>query len=84
MGLFLDLVNEYLGIQKAAHDARMPYQWGAKEYLSGFEIGETKEYKENYKWDSLKALASRLKRDFGVQFQFRTTKDKVQLITRVL
>lgn len=47
MGIFLDLVNEYLGIQKAAHNARKPYQWGAKEYLSGFKVGERKNMTRN-------------------------------------
>lgn len=82
MGIFLDLVEEYLGIQKAAHGARKPYKWGAKEYLSGFKVGERKEYDEKFVWASLRTCASRMKKDYGVCFKFET-KNNIHYITRL-
>jgi hypothetical protein len=62
---------------------RQPYKWGAQQYLSGFEVGETRKYDNSFQWDSLKSIGSRLKRDYGVRFTFRCVGlDK--LITRVL
>jgi hypothetical protein len=62
---------------------RRPYQWGAKEYLAGFEIGERRVYNDRFPWDSLKCTAAKMKSNFGVQFIFNTIKGK-QYITRVL
>lgn len=62
---------------------RAKYQWGAKEYLSGFKQGEIRIYKEKFPWRSLHSIASRLKREFGVVYLFKTLGDE-RIISRAL
>lgn len=61
---------------------RRPYRWGAKEYLAGFNVGETKIYQDQFRWRSLQEIASRLKMGFGSIFRFDTI-EKVKYITRI-
>ena len=62
---------------------RRPYQWGAKEYLADFHVGESKQYQDRFPWDSLKSIAAKMKSQFGVQFAFSSINGK-KYITRVL
>ena len=62
---------------------RRPYQWGAKEYLADFHVGESKQYQDRLPWDSLKSIAAKMKSQFGVQFAFSSINGK-KYITRVL
>jgi hypothetical protein len=82
MGIFLDLVEEYLGIQKAAHGARKPYRWGVKEYLSSFEVGEKRACDERFVWASIRSIASHMKKAYGVCYRFET-KNNIHYITRI-
>lgn len=61
---------------------RQPYRWGAKNYLSGFRVGETREFQEDYRWDSLRSIASRMKEDFGCVFSL-CVRDGKKFITRL-
>lgn len=61
---------------------RIQYKWGAKQYLSSFYVGETKEFKEDFRWDSLRSIATKLKADYDCQFLFNTKFGK-RFITRV-
>lgn len=51
---------------------RKQYRWGATDYLRSFDIGEVKEFTENYDWRGLQAIACRLRAVWGCQFQFDT------------
>lgn len=62
---------------------RRPYQWGAKEYLADFDVGECKQYQDRFPWDSLKSIAAKMKSQFGVHFAFSSINGK-KYITRVL
>jgi hypothetical protein len=62
---------------------RRPYQWGAKEYLADFDVGECKQYQDRFPWDSLKSIAAKMKSQFGVQFTFSSINGK-RYITRAL
>lgn len=61
---------------------RQPYTWGAKAYLASFNVGECREYKESFIWESLKSIATKLKKDFDCQYIFNTAGSK-RYITRV-
>lgn len=62
---------------------RNAYRWGAKDYLSSFQVGEAKQYNGDYSWESLKSIASNLKKLYGVQYVFNTVGLK-RYISRVL
>ena len=62
---------------------RRPYQWGAKDFLADFDVGESKQYQDRFPWDSLKSIAAKMKSQFGVQFTFSSINRK-KYITRVL
>ena len=61
---------------------RRSYQWGAKKFLTDFEIGETRLYKERFPWSNLRSIASLLKAQYDVQFLFNTIDGK-RYITRI-
>lgn len=61
---------------------RRPYQWGAKKFLTDFEIGETKLYTERFPWDNLRSTASLLKAQYDVLFLFNTNGSQ-RYITRI-
>lgn len=61
---------------------RKAYQWGAKEYLAGFDVGERRIYQDRFPYRSLQSIASRLKIRFGCIFRFETIGD-VKYITRI-
>lgn len=61
---------------------RRPYKWGAKAFLSSFEVGESREYHEKFEWRNLISIASRMKREFGCQYLFNSV-DHLRFITRV-
>lgn len=50
---------------------RKPYRWGVKEYLTSFEVGEERVFDETFQYNTLRSIASRLHRDYGVQYSFR-------------
>lgn len=62
---------------------RRPYQWGAKDFLSGFDIGECRLYEGKFPWRNLQSIARYMSLQFGVQFAFSTVRGK-KYITRVL
>ena len=61
---------------------RRPYQWGAKQYLADFKVGEVRVYDERFPWRSLQAIASRMASRYGVRFVFNTA-DGLRIITRI-
>lgn len=62
---------------------RQPYQWGAKDYLSSFEVGETRIYDEVFPWRHLSSIACKMRRDFGCRYSLYTDNGQ-RMITRVL
>lgn len=64
------------------HKKRKPYQWGAKQYLADFKVGEVREYDERFPWRSLRVIASRMAGRYGVRFVFNTA-DGLRIITRI-
>ena len=52
---------------------RKPYHCGAKAYLTSFEIGEERIFDGTFLYNSLRSIASRLHRDYGVQYSFKIT-----------
>lgn len=59
-----------------------PYQKGVKEYLASFEVGEERVFDGRFQNNSLRAIASKLRRDFGVQYSFRII-DGVRKVRRL-
>lgn len=66
--------------QRQEKKKRSPYKLGAKAFLASFEVGETKEIKDEYSWNGIRATASRLKREYGCQF---LCSEKRHTITRL-
>lgn len=67
--------------------SRAEYVWGAKQYLASYEKGEVREYDEQemkFPWRNLATIASRLGKEYGIMFKFKTRKDGTRTITRVL
>ena len=62
---------------------RQPYKWGAKNYLSSFEVGETRVYEEICSWRNLSSIACKMRRDFGCRYSLYTDNGQ-RMITRVL
>ena len=62
--------------------SRAKYQWGAKAYLAGFDVHESRIYNERFPWRSLAAIASRMGKTYGMIFKFKTHKDGTRTITR--
>ena len=62
---------------------RQPYKWGAKAYLSSFDVGETRSYKEDYYWRNLSSIASAMSRQFGCKYSLWTDNGQ-RMITRVI
>lgn len=67
---------------------RRPCQWGATEFLASFDLMQKVEYDESkygFPWGSLMTIASRLRRTFGVRYNFHVDKaTKRKYITRYL
>jgi len=61
---------------------RNKYQWGAKQYLAGFKVGEVREYDKKFPWRSLQVIASRMASSYGVRFLFNTV-DDIRTIARI-
>lgn len=61
---------------------RKPYKWGVKAYLTSFEVGEEREFDGAFLYNSLRSTASRLHRDYGVQYSFRII-DGVRKVRRL-
>ena len=57
--------------QRQEKKKRKPYKRGAKAYLSSFEIGEERVVKDEYSWNGIRSVASRMKSDYGCHFVFR-------------
>ena len=57
--------------QRQEKKKRKPYKRGAKAYLSSFEIGEKRVIKDEYSWNGIRSVASRMKSDYGCHFVFR-------------
>ena len=62
---------------------RQPYKWGAKDYLSSFEVGETRIYDEIFPWRNLSSIACKMRRDFGCRYSLYTYNGQ-RMITRVI
>lgn len=58
---------------------RRPYCKGVKAFLTSMEVGESKEIYEPLRYDSIKAIANRLRKDFGCEF---VIEDK-RIVTRL-
>ena len=64
---------------------RQPYRWGAKEYLSSMEVGETRHDDGQFSWRGLQCVASVMQKDYGCKFVFRTKYRKgVRTVKRIL
>lgn len=61
---------------------RKPYAWGVKAYLTSFEVGEERVFDGRFQYNSLRSIASKLRRDFGVQYSFRII-DGVRKVRRL-
>ena len=61
---------------------RQPYKRGAKEYLTSFQVGETRKFDGSFRYGSLRSMATHLKKDFGCLFCFFTTSEG-KFITRI-
>lgn len=61
---------------------RKKYARGQKEYLSSFDIMETREADPGYPWRYMQAIASRMKSDYGCWFTFYQKNGK-KYITRL-
>ena len=61
---------------------RNPYRRGAKAYLASFDVGETRQFQYDYKWESLRSIATMMKRHFGCRYVFSTT-GSARHITRI-
>ena len=68
--------------QRQVKKKRKPYKLGAKAFLASFEVGETREIKDEYSWDGIRATASKLKREYGCQF-FCSLSSGKKTITRI-
>ena len=68
--------------QKEETKKRKPYAWGVKAYLTSFEVGEEREFDGAFLYNSLRSTASRLHRDYGVQYSFRII-DGVRKVRRL-
>lgn len=67
------MIKWWLPPEQRNEKKRREYKWGAKAYLSSFEIGEVRRYRFEYRWDSLKSLASKMKALYGCQYSFSST-----------
>ena len=90
MGIFKDLAKELseetiecLSYHEVKR--RRPYKRGAKEFLLSMEVGQRIEFVHDdiLHYKGVKAIATKLKQDVGVAFEFRTKRDKRRFITRV-
>lgn len=61
---------------------RKPYQWGVKAYLTSFEVGEERVFDGRFQYNTLRSIASRLHRDYGVQYSFRIV-DGIRKVRRL-
>lgn len=62
--------------------SRQPYKWGAKEFLTGMGILETRVIPASLNFRSLIYMANALKKDVGMQFA-QTSRGGVHYITRL-
>ena len=62
---------------------RNPYRWGVKSYLSSFVIGEERTICDEFSWNSIKSMASRMRLDYGCQFQCSFKLGGPKLIKRI-
>lgn len=75
-------IREMPEIKEREVKPRTQYKWGVKQYLSSFNIGETREFNEDFHWKSLRSIATRMTAEFGCMFLFNTKFGK-RFITRV-
>lgn len=61
---------------------RQPYKRGTKEYLTSFQVGETRKFDGSFKYGSLRSMATKLKADYDCLFCFCTTPEG-KFITRI-
>ena len=59
--------------------SKRTYVKGVKAFLTSMEVGESKEIYEPLRYDSIKAIANRLRKDFGCEF---VIEDK-RIVTRL-
>lgn len=63
---------------------RQAYRWGAKQYLSSMEVGETRRDDGRFNWRGLQYIASRIQKDYGCKYVFRTKqKAGYRQVTRI-
>lgn len=75
-------IREMPEIKERDVKPRTQYKWGVKQYLSSFNIGEIKEFNEDFHWKSVRSIAARMAREFGCMFLFSTKFGK-RYITRL-
>ena len=64
---------------------RQAYRWGAKQYLSSMEVGETRRDDGAYHWRGLQYVAVMLRKEYGVRYIFRSYPKKgYREVTRVI
>ena len=67
--------------QQKERKRRKPYKWGAKPFLSEFNVGDIKVVKDDtLDWHSLRTMAARMRRDYGCLFLFH---NEERIIVRV-
>ena len=69
--------------QRQEKKKRNPYRWGVKNYLSSFVIGEERTISEEFCWNSIKSMASRMRLDYGCQFKCSFKIGGPKLIKRI-
>lgn len=73
-------LRNQLGADEKHELKRRPYKWGAKAYLSSFDVGETRTFNNEFRWDSLRPIASKMKSMYGCEFSFCTPKREIKRI----
>lgn len=77
-------VGKDCGQYKKVSEERSRYKWGAKEYLSSFNVGEMREWDGVFPWRSLSCIASKLKKQYGCVFRLATIEaTKTKVIMRI-
>ena len=67
--------------QKAERKKRKPYKFGAKPFLSDFNVGDIKVVTDDtLDWYSLRTMAARMRREYGCLFLFHNAE---RIIVRV-
>lgn len=79
---YRELQGEVIEYTPKEKKKRNPYRRGAKAYLASFDVGETRQFQPEFNWDSLRSIASIMKRHFGCRYVFSTT-GSTRHITRI-